>query len=483
VFWNSPLVHDPNYFQAVIERRKETIRTGEPFEMEFPLRRKDGEFRWFLTRIIPVRDHAGRVAQWFGTGADVTDYKRIRDENAALLQSEREARATAELLNEVGPALLGELDWSSVAQSVTNIGTTLTGAEAGAFFRNTVDENGEVFELYASSGKPREDWDAIAIGEPQFEDKQVIRRDEMTSHAGVGSYLAARVVSRTGEELGRIVFVHSLVGRFTRQHEGIAMGLAAQAAISMDNARLFEHSRWIQDELKRSNEELRRVNNDLETFAYSASHDLQEPLRNIAISAELLQRAAGERLDAEALGFLHGVKRGTTRMQNLVKDLMAYTEATRYAEGPLPRVDAGAVLGMVVATLQPGVDENHAQITADVLPVVSIREFHLIQLFQNLISNAVKYRSSEPPRVHVSVTGRQGWWVFAVSDNGIGFDVQYADQIFGLFKRLHTRSEYQGSGIGLAICRRILEQYGGRIWVERSAPGAGSVFAFSIPER
>jgi light-regulated signal transduction histidine kinase (bacteriophytochrome) len=162
---------------------------------------------------------------------------------------------------------------------------------------------------------------------------------------------------------------------------------------------------------------------------------------------------------------------------------MDYAQATKYAEGPIPTVDAGLVLAGVIENLQGLIYEVTAEVTADPLPGVCIREVHLAQLFQNLIGNALKYRSKEPPRVHVSAVRQQGWLVFGVADNGIGFSQYYGDQIFRLFTRLHSRSEYPGSGVGLAICQRIVEQYGGRIWVEKSVPGAGSVFSFAIPER
>jgi light-regulated signal transduction histidine kinase (bacteriophytochrome) len=137
----------------------------------------------------------------------------------------------------------------------------------------------------------------------------------------------------------------------------------------------------------------------------------------------------------------------------------------------------------VCQNLKTVIDESAAVITAGQLPVISIHEFHLAQLLQNLIGNALKYRSGEVPHVDVSAKRQQGWWVFSVADNGIGIEAQYADQIFGLFKRLHCREDYPGSGVGLAICQRIVEQYGGRIWLEKSEPGAGSVFSFAVPER
>ena len=301
-------------------------------------------------------------------------------------------------------------------------------------------------------------------------------------HLAVRSYLAVPVVSRSGEVLGGLCFGHSLPGRFTESDERLIAGVAAQAAIAMDNARLFEQAQWVQEELKRSNQELRRANRDLETFAYSASHDLQEPLRNMNINAQLLQRHTSE-FDADQMQFLNGIIQGAQRMEALIQDLLAYTRAIKSSDGPPQPVAASNVLRQVLENLKSRIEENQALVTASALPVVAAHEVHLSQLLQNLISNALKYRAKEDPRVHVSATQQDGFWVFSITDNGIGIEPKYAEQIFGLFKRLHTRDQFPGSGVGLAICQRIIEQYGGRVWLERSVPGAGSTFCFSIPDR
>ena len=248
--------------------------------------------------------------------------------------------------------------------------------------------------------------------------------------------------------------------------------------------RTLDETRWAQNELKRSNEDLRRANRDLETFAYSASHDLQEPLRNIAIFSQLLERRLGAGLDPETAQFLEGILKGTHRMRNLVQDVLAYSRATRQTEGPIPLVQAGDALSAVIQNLKVRLEQSNVTVTSSTLPQLSVHAVHLEQLFQNLLSNAIKYRSQkEPPRVHISASQQEGWWVISVADNGIGIDPQYGAQIFGLFKRLHSRERYPGSGVGLAICQRIVEHYGGRVWLEQSAPGEGSVFSVAFPDR
>lgn len=289
------------------------------------------------------------------------------------------------------------------------------------------------------------------------------------------------MISRSGEVLGGLFFGHSVPGRFDEQHESILAGLAGQAAIAMDNARLFEQAQWAQKELKRSNEELRRANQDLETFAYSASHDLQEPLRTIVITAQFLERRYKTQLTADAGQLLSTVIAAAQRMQSLIRDVLAYATAAKYVDGQPFAIDTNVTLCSVVQNLDSLIVESGAAITHDNLPAIAVHENRLAQIFQNLIGNALKYRGNEPPRVHVSAVQREGWWVFSVSDNGIGIDAKFADQIFGLFKRLHTQDEYPGSGIGLSVCQRIVEQYGGRIWLERTASQHGSTFCFTFP--
>lgn len=196
---------------------------------------------------------------------------------------------------------------------------------------------------------------------------------------------------------------------------------------------------------------------------------------------QLLERRYKGKLDADADEFIAYAVDGAVRMQRLINDLLAYSrvggERTAWN---LERVDCEAVLAQVLTDLKPSLQEHDAVVTHDPLPTVRAARGPLTQVFQNLIANAVKYRGPEPPRIHVSATRREAAWMFAVRDNGIGIDPQSAERIFVIFQRLHTRAEYPGSGIGLAICKKIVERHGGRIWVE-SRPGQGSTFHFTVP--
>jgi two-component system, chemotaxis family, sensor kinase Cph1 len=226
--------------------------------------------------------------------------------------------------------------------------------------------------------------------------------------------------------------------------------------------------------------ELQRANEDLEQFAFSASHDLQEPLRSVKVYSELLAEHIGDGLDGEARQFLKYLRNGATRMEALLRDLLTYTQVTKF-EKPAEITDANEAFEIALSNLSGAIAQSSAQITAEPLPSLPVHATHLQQLFQNLIGNAIKYRSVDaPPTVHVTVERQNGQWIFAVIDNGIGIDPEDKENIFGLFKRLHRDDEYSGTGIGLAICQRIVDRYHGRIWVE-SAPGRGSTFRFTLP--
>jgi PAS domain S-box-containing protein len=234
------------------------------------------------------------------------------------------------------------------------------------------------------------------------------------------------------------------------------------------------------DEQKRVQEDLRRANVDLEQFAFTASHDLQEPLRTVKIYSELLAQRYEQTLDEEARKFIRFLRIGATRMEVLVRDLLSYTRLSM-PEEPVAPADANEALQVALGDLAGAVAQSGARITSDSLPSLRVHATHLQQLFLNIVGNAIKYRSPErPPEVHISAEHKGGDWVIAVRDNGIGIEAEYKENIFGLFTRLHSNDRYSGTGIGLAICQRIVDRYHGRIWLE-SEPGQGSTFRFSFP--
>jgi PAS domain S-box-containing protein len=222
-----------------------------------------------------------------------------------------------------------------------------------------------------------------------------------------------------------------------------------------------------------------RYNAELEQFAYVAAHDLQEPLRTVASFTQLLAIRYKGKLDSEADKFIELAVTGATRMRRLIDDLLTYSRVTRH-QTSLQANSATAVFQQSLASLRAAVEESGAVISADPLPEVTADPTRLEQVFQNLLSNALKFRGVDPPRIHVAAEKKGREWVFSVRDNGIGIDPQYGDRVFKIFERLHGKNEYPGTGVGLALCKKIVEQHRGRIWVQ-SQPGEGAVFYFTLP--
>lgn len=231
---------------------------------------------------------------------------------------------------------------------------------------------------------------------------------------------------------------------------------------------------------KRTEAELQRSNKELEQFAYIASHDLQEPLRMVTSFTKLLEQRYADKLDSQANQIINFAVDGATRMQALINDLLAYSRVGRQGKA-LELIDCEVAVKKAIANLQFIIQESGASIKIDPLPKLKADAAQLVQLFQNLIGNAIKYRSQKPPEVSVGAERQQGEWLFWVCDNGIGIDPQQRERVFLIFQRLHSRQEYPGTGIGLAICKKIVERHDGRIWIE-SEVGRGSTFYFTILE-
>ncbi len=436
----------------------------------------------------------GRVAVIF---EDITNRRKAEQERES-------ARQTAELLNRAGTALSIELDPQKLTQTITDIATELVGAQFGAFFHNVIDQRGESYMLYTISGVPREAFSKFpmprntAVFAPTFSGKSIVRSDDIPrdprygkneprkgmpeGHLPVRSYLAVPVVSRSGEVLGGLFFGHGEPGRFTEQHENIGAGIAGQAAIALDNARLFTESMRNQEDLKRANNELRRANSDLEQFAYSASHDLQEPIRNVAIYSQIIQKRYAQALDDKGTQYISFVIEGAQRLGNLVKDLLAYAQSGKAEQELTEDVDSGVALRNALEDLAAAIRDSNGTVSHGEMPRARVPMVQLQQLFLNLIGNGLKYRrDGESPQISVAAERDGLFWRFSVKDNGIGIPAEYRDRIFGIFRRLHGDNKYAGTGIGLAICQRIVERNGGRIWVESNGSSEGSTFFFTLP--
>ena len=304
---------------------------------------------------------------------------------------------------------------------------------------------------------------AVANREDEFPDiLDRIRQGERVDH-----YETSR---KTKD--GKIVRV-SLTVSPVRDATGTIVG-ASKVARDITERELQEQA------LLEANAALIQSNADLQQFAYSASHDLQEPLRMVATYSEMLKRRFGGTLGQTGDEYIGYIIQGALRMEQLLKDLRAYAQASIGAQEPAEKADADKILDNTLASLDAAIKECGACITRTPLPCVRIHDFQLEQLFQNLVANSLRYRSGDAPRIHIAATQQGQAWQFSVQDNGIGIAPQYKEQVFGIFKRLHSSAEYPGTGMGLAICQRIVERCGGRIWVE-SELGRGSTFFFTIP--
>jgi signal transduction histidine kinase/DNA-binding response OmpR family regulator len=302
-------------------------------------------------------------------------------------------------------------------------------------------------------------------------------------HPSIHTYLGVPIASST-RLYGWLAARNKLgADEFSDDDERLATALAAQMAVAYESALRYDaiqrHATELEERVNERTAELQRSNAELEQFAYVASHDLQEPLRKVIGYTQLLGKRYRGQLDANADEFIGYAVDAASRMQLLIQDLLTYSRVGRLQKDLIP-VDCEALLTQILRALQPLIEENNARVAHDPLPTLPADAGQFAQLFQNLIANAIKFHGDQPPHVHVAARRDEHTWVFSVRDNGIGIEPQYAERIFRMFQRLHSREAYPGTGIGLAICQKIVQRHGGRIWVE-SQPGQGSTFFFTIP--
>jgi signal transduction histidine kinase len=344
----------------------------------------------------------------------------------------------------------------------------------------TQHSNGDV---YLSVGLPRSV--IVAVAERTFFQQLLMLGVTAVVVLGLAWIAAGRLVHRPVQALIHVVHRLGAGDLSMRSGPPYPMGELGQLACAFDDmatalAQTSAAHQQAQAALAQRAAELERSNTDLEQFAYVASHDLHEPLRKVASFTKLLAQHCQGRLDTQSEKYMAYIVDGATRMQQMIQDLLTYSRAGR-EENTLEPISMEAVLKETLVTLDPVIQESGAAISYNSLPTVLAQPAQIRQLLQNLLSNALKFRGDQPPRVHVSAKQQDQGWVFAVRDNGIGLDSQYADRIFVLFQRLHGVGTYPGTGIGLALCKKIVERHGGHIWVE-SQPGHGATFFFTLPQ-
>lgn len=409
---------DPNFYPVVVHRQALEGKSTT-FEQEW-----QGKF--FQAYLGPLRREGGIVG-CIGVAFDITARKKSEESSSYL----------AAIVNSSDDAIVGK---------------TLNGT--------IVSWNPAAERIYGYSASEVVGKSILILFPEQIKDELTKILQKVTKGESVDHYETVRV-----RKDGKQIYINLTVSSI-RNSSGAIIGASA---IEQDIT-----------EYKRVRDELARQAQELAQFAYVASHDLKEPLRVVASYLQLLEKKYEGRLDDEARSYISRAVNGAIRMNQLVEDILSFSRVGR--DRSLKKIDCSAILNTVIDNLKSIIEENKAEITAGPLPEIVMAETELVQLFQNLISNALKFRSQESPRIQVSATKKNGNWTFSVKDNGIGISPEYSERIFRVFQRLHTKEEYPGTGIGLAICKKIAESYGGQIWVE-SELGKGSTFYFTIPDK
>ena len=433
-FWESR-VH-PDDRDRVMAAMQDHLENHVPYAIEYRLRQKSGDYCWIYARAQAIWDETGKPTRMAGSISDITDRKRAEE---ALQQSEAKYRALIDttqtgyvVLDQQGRVLDANQEYSRVTGHC-NVSDIL--------------------------GKTVLDWTAPY--------------DLERNAAEVQKALAERLVQNLEVDYchpnGKIIPIE-VNARVIDTDEGCRILALCRDITERKQAR---------QELKSAIADLARSNQDLEQFAYVASHDLREPLRKIRSYSDLLVKRYRGQLDERADKYIAYITDATQRMQSLISDLLTYSRVSKPELIPEP-TDLGHILKKTLADLSPLIKENKAVITADSLPTVNANSTQMAQLLQNLITNGIKFRTQQSPRIHITATREGQFWQMAVQDNGMGMEAQYRDRIFVIFQRLHYREEYPGTGIGLAVCKKIVERHGGQIWVE-SELGQGSTFYFTLP--
>ncbi|MDD4148863.1 MAG: PAS domain-containing protein [Bacteroidales bacterium] len=455
-------VHHPDHIEKVRKFVKEAWKKNEAFELTFPLRRYDGEYRWFLSRAYPVNDDAGNIERWIGTNTDITEQRTFAKELEIQVKERTQElqikNQTFEIAEKI--ATLGSYKW--------NIKT------------NVLEYSNNLFRLLDC--EPQEFIPTIekftSFVHPDDLQQVNINR-EKTLQKGALVESPYRIISKTGN----IKYFRS-VGVFSCEGDNhILIGTVQD--ISEDIA--------ASKELEAKNIELETINAELASFNYVASHDLQEPLRKIqGFSKRIIDREE-ENLSDTAKDYFKRINAAAKRMQNLITSILSYSR-TNNVEMSFEKTDLNQTLNEVKSTLQESILAKNAVIESQELPIINAIPVQMHQLFLNLISNSIKYAKQDTfPLIKITakkvilnepdgqIIENTPYWEIAISDNGIGFEQQYEDRIFEVFQRLHGKNEYEGTGIGLAICKKIIQIHQGTISVI-GKPGIGTTFIFLLPE-
>ena len=439
------------------EGYQQVIRKGLVRDYPLTIRHVSGRTTEVLYHATVYRNEAGAVQGVFAAARDVTELKeagRRRDFTNILLALFAQKTSAKEYLD-----------------SVVEVIRQWTGCQALGL--RITEKHQEI---------PYESWMGFDPAFIELEHRPSPQRGDCAKF-GFASFAIIPIQYRD-KDIGAIHLADRRPGRFTPAIaefiESMSPLIGEAVHRFQTEAELAKHREQLEELVKQRTSELERSNRDLEQFAYVASHDLQEPLRAVGGYVKLLQHRFPEKLDAKAREYVTGAADGAERMQRLIADLLAFSRVGTRGDAFAP-ADLNALLRDASNNLQTSIQEAGAKVTSDPLPSLPVDATQIVLLLQNLIGNAIKFRSERAPEIHVGARHEKERWLFWVRDNGIGIEPQYSDRIFQIFQRLHSRKHYPGTGIGLAICKKIVERHGGEIRVE-SQPAQGSTFYFSIPE-
>ncbi|MEH2023614.1 GAF domain-containing protein [Nostoc sp.] len=481
----------PDERDWVLQAFQDHFAKKTPFYIcEYRVQCQDGSYKWILDRGQALWDALGDIVRMVGSYTDITDRKRADEEL-------KRQNLRSQLFAEITLKIRESLQIDEILQTTVTEVQKLLQADRVLIFRLETEGSGTVVQEAVLPGWP------VILGEnifdPCFKEEYIERyrhgrvsaiEDIEAAHIqpchrkflqqfAVRANLVVPILVR--DSIWGLLLAHQCAAprQWNQFETDLLQQLANQIGIALSQAQLLEKETQQSQELTRSNAEL-------EQFAYVASHDLQEPLRMVTSYLQLLERRYKNKLDANADQFITYAVDGARQMQTLINDLLNYSRVSTRGQ-PFVPVDCSAVLEQVLANLRVAIADSRAVVTYDSLPEVIADATQLIQVFQNLIANAIKFCRYQQPRIHIGVGSNsplqyENEYLFWVRDNGIGLESQYAERIFIIFQRLHGRDKYPGTGIGLAICKKIIERHGGRIWVE-SKPGQGSTFYFTIPDR
>jgi hypothetical protein len=473
--WAWQTVHDPDMLPKVLERWKGSIATGDPFDMEFPLRGADGVFRTFLTRVVPVKDPDGRVIRWFGTNTDISERKTTEEKLAG--QTEELTRQAEELIRSQQALEAQKLMLQSVLDSMEE--GLVVADEQGKF----IIWNPAAARIVGLGGAnvPPEEWGSY-YGTYLPDTITPFPTDQNPLVRAIRGEVCSTEIFIRNPKLEQGVWIESNGAPLRDKNGALRGGVVAFRDITQKKAAELEIRKLnesLEERIAKRTEQLETANRELESFTYSVSHDLRAPLRHIMGFAGACLEEFGATLDPQALHYVQRIQDGTRRMGVLTDELLNLAR-TGQRSLRLQLTALNSVVEEIISMLKAETEGREVEWKISDLPSVECDPVLVRQVFQNLLSNAIKYSRRRPHAViEIGHTQEKDQQVIFVRDNGAGFNMRYADKLFGVFQRLHREEEFEGTGVGLATVHRIVQKHGGRIWAEAELDH-GATFYFTL---